>query len=137
MYYAICILGPIDIAKAEMLKRNIKLSGIMLCFTMGFSFTAASVIFDNLIYLYVDDYNETTNYYILKAIEIFSTACAMFCMLRIIKDEIREISQINKHNNIAGKAEGNIYRLSEMEEKRNDSINNRRFSGLMLQEILS
>ena len=84
MYYAICILGPMDIAKSEMLKRNMKFGGIMLCFTLGFSFTAASVIFDNLILLYVDEYDQTENYMILKAIELFSTICAILCMKRII-----------------------------------------------------
>ncbi|CDW88452.1 UNKNOWN [Stylonychia lemnae] len=138
MYYAICILGPIDIAKSEMLKKNIKMSGILLCYTMGFQFTIASVIFDNLIFLYVEDYKEGQSYFILKGIEIFSTFIAMICLLRMIKEEIREICQINKFNNIAEKAEGNIYRLSEIEEdNRNGSINNMNLYRGQNKEILS
>lgn len=37
LYYQVCILGPIDMAKVWMLRSNIKVIGIFFCILFGFT----------------------------------------------------------------------------------------------------
>ena len=36
LYYTLCILGPLEIAKSELLLKNLKIGGYLLCLMTGF-----------------------------------------------------------------------------------------------------
>ena len=55
LYYMLCVCGPMDIAKIEMLKTNTKYVGMLYCVLSGFSCVVQALFLDEIIDKYLDD----------------------------------------------------------------------------------
>jgi hypothetical protein len=53
LYYTTCIYGPLDLAKAVMLRKGLKLSCYFVALMIAFQNMVAAMFFDNLIFMMV------------------------------------------------------------------------------------
>ena len=110
LFYQVCILGPIDMAKVWMLRSNIKVIGIFYCILCGFSYAIQSVVLEQVIRYLVTTNKEiiknnvSNGIYILLAqdlSELFACLIALFAVWPVLQEERREVkimkSRIENH----------------------------------------
>jgi hypothetical protein len=95
LFYQVCILCPIDMAKVWMLRSNIKVIGLFFCILCGFTTTIQSLFFEYFISKFVttnkDMDKSKANVWILDALEMFCCIIAIASILPIIREEDKEV----------------------------------------------
>lgn len=94
LYYTICIYGPLDLAKNEILRRNVKMGGYFLCLLVSFQTLVQAMIFDNIIYLLVPHKDMSKEWFILKVLDVLTTLFSIVCMSNMVKKELKELKSI-------------------------------------------
>ena len=94
LYYMLCVCGPMDIAKIEMLKTNTKYVGMLYCVLSGFSCVVQALFLDEIIDKYLDDQvlsPNSPNFYIISSVSLACTVMAFLSIFGLIKKEILEL----------------------------------------------
>ncbi len=67
LYYMMCICGPLDLAKVETLKTNLKITGMLYGVLCGFQCALQGFFFDEIIdvFLNLDQYINKRAFYIV------------------------------------------------------------------------
>lgn len=91
LFYQVCILSPIDMAKVWMLKSNVKVIGIFYCILCGFTNTIQSLAFEYLIKMFVttnkDIDHKKTGILIQDSLEMLCCIIALTAILPILREE--------------------------------------------------
>lgn len=110
LYYQVCILGPIDMAKVWLLRTNQKFIGIYFCILCGVSHCFQSLFFEILIKYFVTTNQQVIEeesygkefFIVQKSLELFCCVIAMLAIWKLLKDETKEIEwssrQHHDHN---------------------------------------
>lgn len=100
LFYQVCILGPIDMAKVWMLRSNTKVIGIFYCIMCGFSNCIQSLALEYLIKVFVTtnkDVQGTEGKYKLVVQDILELLCCLIAIAaiwRVLKEERGEVKMI-------------------------------------------
>jgi len=91
LFYMLCLGGKFG--KIEMLKSNIKVTGIVLCTLLGVQNIVQGLFLENIIdqYLNTDLYNTHLNFYIIVAVNSLCTILAFFSIYRLVIKEMKEL----------------------------------------------
>lgn len=99
LYYQVCILAPIDMAKVWMLRNNKKVIGIFFCILCGVAYSVQALFFEILIKYFVTT-NETirklgnAGFMLFVVQDLMEMSCciiAMAAIWKIVLEERREI----------------------------------------------
>jgi len=95
-----CICGKLG--KIEMLKSNLKVTGIVLGLLLGFQNTIQGLFLENIIdkFLNKDLYNNPTNFYVVTIVDSFFTVLAFLSIYRLVMKEIKELKAFDKMKSI-------------------------------------
>jgi hypothetical protein len=87
----LCIGGKLG--KIEMLKSNLKVTGIVLGMLLGVQNIVQGLFLENIIdkYLNTDLYNIHLNFYIIAGVNLLSTVLAFLSIYRLVIKEMREL----------------------------------------------
>ena len=97
LYYVVCILGPLELAKTTLLRNNIKLGGYLLCLMSGIQCLSQATLFDNLIFMLVPrslSQTDKLSTILLNGFHLAATILAMLSMTSVLKRELQELKAI-------------------------------------------
>ncbi len=99
LYYTTCICGALDLAKTQILTKNLKMACYFLSLVIAFQTLVAAMLFDNIIFILVPpspngDDIKSMNWYILKIIDILTTILSVICMSSMLFRELKELKMI-------------------------------------------
>ena len=77
LYYVVCILGPLEMAKAALLRNNTKIGGFLLCLMCGCQCLLQALFFDNLIFFLIPADASPVGAHLINALHVLSTLFAM------------------------------------------------------------
>ena len=93
LYYMLCICGPTDLAKIEMLKNNTKYIGMLYCVLNGFQCVVQSLFLDEIINLYLDEniYTNNQHFFVISSINMACTLMGFASIFGLIRKEMKEL----------------------------------------------
>lgn len=98
LFYSTCITGPIDIAKVEMLKHNIKYIGMLYCVITGCQNAVQALLLDEIIdkFLNEDYYSDPMNFYVIWLSEVLSTLISIASIYGLFTKERKELKTFSR-----------------------------------------
>jgi hypothetical protein len=99
LYYMMCLCAPVDIAKKELLRTNLKFSGMIFGVMCGIQYLLQALILDPVVghHLNKDFFENKPEFYSMNAIKISCTVIAFLSIFRIVKEEMMELSTFKRN----------------------------------------
>ena len=93
LYYMMCICGPVDMAKVELLKTNLKVAGMLYGVLCGFQCVVQAFFLEELIekFLNFDFFKEASHFYTISAVNLACTVIAFCSIFGIVQEELKEL----------------------------------------------
>ena len=122
LYYMMCLCGPLDLAKIEILKTNFKVAGMLFGVLCGFQCIVQALFLDQLIdrFLTINFYADELNFYVVSCVNVLITVLAFFSIFGFVQEEFKELktfqsakSAENNNENLMKKS----YLMMEAEKK--------------------
>jgi hypothetical protein len=93
LYYMMCICGPLDLAKVELLKSNQKVHSLLYGVLCGLQCMIQALFLDELIdrFLNLDFYANPKCFYLITVVDLACTVIAWAAVFRLGREEWREL----------------------------------------------
>lgn len=93
LYYMMCICGPLDLAKVECLKSNLKITGMLYGVLCGFQCAIQGFFLDEFIdvFMNLDHYRNETSFFTIQGVTLTCTILAFLSIYRLVREELREL----------------------------------------------
>ncbi|TNV81983.1 hypothetical protein FGO68_gene8284 [Halteria grandinella] len=97
LYYMLCVCGPVDLAKVELLKTNFKLAGMLFGVLCGFQCLVQALFLDEIIdrFLNYSFFQQTTDFYTITGINFGCTIIAFLSIFSVVKKELKELKSFS------------------------------------------
>lgn len=85
--YIICIVGPLELAKVEMLNHNLKFIGIFFCVLTGLEAAIECLFFENLIFAFQDFeyFSNSGHFYFISAFNLLATIVIFLVSYKLLR----------------------------------------------------
>ena len=96
LFYMMCICGKLG--KIEMLKSNLKVTGVVLGLLLGFQNIIQGLFLENIIdrFLNTDLYKNPDNFYVVSSANSLCTILAFLCIYKLVVKEMKELKAFGR-----------------------------------------
>lgn len=88
-----CICGPLDMAKIELLTHNMKYIGLLYSVLSGFQAAIDSLFLDEILETFLDKsyFTDKTHFYVINFVNIGATVLSMIALVGLLRKEMKEL----------------------------------------------
>lgn len=93
LFYMMCLCAPVDIAKKELLRTNLKFAGMLFGVLCGLQYLLQALFLDPIIgdYLNQDFFADRAKFYSINSISLVCSIIAFLSIFGIVKEEMKEL----------------------------------------------